>query len=241
MRLNSVKDVDPTQITAPILMNRKKPGPKEPPTFALDENGKIVGRYVYDAEGRPVLDADGQPVVERKEMVDMSLVGQASGGGTKRRVKRGTKEVFHQDIEIMRLRREEALPWVLESGNPQDKPAQPEQWVGRMLEQGQLSTVLLSNDGTRDGFELMPLGRSYKFEPARPFKPLDSDAANKLVNILLYPIVMFNLLTMLHIQSLNCKQKIRYTIDGLSGLQTTKAAKHPLPRRLFKSRRSRTS
>ncbi|KIR43224.1 transcription initiation factor TFIIF subunit alpha [Cryptococcus deuterogattii 99/473] len=183
MRLNSVKDVDPTQITAPILMNRKKPGPKEPPTFALDENGKIVGRYVYDAEGRPVLDEDGQPVVERKEMVDMSLVGQAPGGGTKRRVKRGTKEVFHQDIEIMRLRREEALPWVLESGNPQDKPAQPEQWVGRMLEQGQLSTVLLSNDGTRDGFELMPLGRSYKFEPARPFKPLDSDAANKLFEL----------------------------------------------------------
>ncbi|OWZ55292.1 transcription initiation factor TFIIF subunit alpha [Cryptococcus neoformans c45] len=183
MRLNSVKDVDPTQITAPVLMNRKKPGPKEPPTFALDENGKIVGRYVYDAEGKPVLNEEGQPVVERKEVVDMSLVGQAPGGGRKKRVKRGTKEVFHQDIEIMRLRREEALPWVLESGNPQDKPAQPEQWVGRMLEQGQLSTVLLSNDGTRDGFELMPLGRSYKFEPARPFKPLDSDAANKLFEL----------------------------------------------------------
>lgn len=200
MRLNSVKDVDPTQITAPVLMNRKKPGPKDPPTFALDENGKIVGRYVYDEEGKPVLDEEGQPVVERKEVVDMSLVGQAPGGGRKKRVKRGTKEVFHQDIEIMRLRREEALPWVLESGNPQDKPAQPEQWVGRMLEQGQLSTVLLSNDGTRDGFEMMPLGRSYKFEPARPFKPLDSDAANKLVNILFCPIMMFIFVDMLYIQ-----------------------------------------
>lgn len=181
-------------------MNRKKPGPKDPPTFALDENGKIVGRYVYDEEGKPILDEEGQPVVERKEVVDMSLVGQAPGGGRKKRVKRGTKEVFHQDIEIMRLRREEALPWVLESGNPQDKPAQPEQWVGRMLEQGQLSTVLLSNDGTRDGFEMMPLGRSYKFEPARPFKPLDSDAANKLVNILFCPIMMFIFVDMLYIQ-----------------------------------------
>ncbi|WVN85568.1 uncharacterized protein L203_100716 [Cryptococcus depauperatus CBS 7841] len=182
MRLNSIKDVDPVRITQPILMNRKKPGPKEPPTFALDDNGKIIGRYVYDTEGKPVLNDEAKPTIEKNEQADMSLIGSAPGG-KKRKTKRGTKEVFHQDIEIMRLRREEAFPWVLESGHPQEKPAQPEQWVGRMVEQGQLSTVLLCNDGTSEGFELVPLGRTYKFEPARPFKPLDSDAANKLFEL----------------------------------------------------------
>ncbi|WVQ97202.1 hypothetical protein IAU59_004312 [Kwoniella sp. CBS 9459] len=194
MRLNTGqgslgRDVDPTQISQPILMNRKRPGPKAPPLFATDGEGKIIGKYVYDSAGKPVLDNDGKPVIERKaEGMDMSLVGAAPDGtggganraGSKKKMKKGTKEVFHQDIEIMRLRREEAVPWVLESGKPKEKSAVPEHWVGRMQEPSALPTVLLVNDGTTEGFEMVPLGRTYRFDPERPFKALDSDAANKL-------------------------------------------------------------
>ncbi|ODO07389.1 transcription initiation factor TFIIF subunit alpha [Cryptococcus wingfieldii CBS 7118] len=186
MRLNHSKTIDPADITQPILMNRKKPGPPEPPIYSLDAEGRINGRYLYDEAGKPVLDEDGKHMVDKKETIDMSLVGQApsdASGSKRKRTKRGTKEVFHQDIDIMRLRREEALPWVLESANPQERPPQPEQWTGRMVEQGALGQVLLFNDGTGDGFELIPAGRTYKFEPERPFKPLDADAANKLFEL----------------------------------------------------------
>ncbi|WVQ85602.1 hypothetical protein IAT38_007768 [Cryptococcus sp. DSM 104549] len=184
MRLNSTKDADPARITQPILMNRKHPGERDNPRYALDQEGKIIGWYVYDAQGNPVLDAEGRPTVEKREGADMSLVGQAPDGeGKRRKLKKGTKEVYHQDLEVMRLRREEAVPWVLQSGNPQERPAQPETWVGRMVEPSSLPTVLLCNDGTGEGFEMVPLGRSYKFEPERPFKPLDSDAANKLFEL----------------------------------------------------------
>ncbi|OCF42449.1 transcription initiation factor TFIIF subunit alpha [Kwoniella heveanensis CBS 569] len=194
MRLNTGqgsmgRDVDPTEISQPVLMNRKRPGPKAPPLFATDGEGKIIGKYVYDSAGKPVLDSEGKPVIERKaEGMDMSLVGSAPDGtggggnraGSRKKMKKGTKEVFHQDIEIMRLRREEAVPWVLESGRPKEKSAVPEHWVGRMQEPSALPTVLLVNDGTTEGFEMVPLGRTYRFDPERPFKALDSDAANKL-------------------------------------------------------------
>ncbi|WWD18160.1 hypothetical protein CI109_102609 [Kwoniella shandongensis] len=186
MRLNSAKDIDPKDITVPILMNRKRPGPRAPPIFATDGEGKIIGKFVYDNEGKQLLDAEGQPVIERKadNSADMSLVGHAPGTEApqerKRKMKKGTKEVFHQDIEIMRLRREEALPWVMESAKPKEKPTIPEHWVGRMIEASTHPKVLLMNDGTGEGFEMIPLGRTYRFDPERPFKLLDPDAANKL-------------------------------------------------------------
>lgn len=194
MRLNLSRVVDPTTITKPILLNRKTPGPRPPPLWAFDENGTFLGKYVYDSEGKPVLGSDGKQVIEKKAEKDMSLVGQTpeemmdpSGAGKRRR--RGVKEVFHQDIEVMRMRREENLPWVLESGNPKDEKeragsgAAPEHWVGRMLEPSSMPTVLLVNDGTMGmAYDVVPLGRTYKFDPERPFKVLDPDAAHKLVS-----------------------------------------------------------
>lgn len=183
MRLNSTRDVDPSKIPAPILMNRKQPGPKQPPQFAIDAEGKIVGRYVYDDQGKPVLDEDGKPVVEKRNEMDMSLVGTAPGQSNKRRGKRNLKEVFHQDVEVIKLRREEAHPWVLEAKNPSsDKPAMPEHWVGRMRDGLTLPTVLLVNDGQNANFTMVPLGREYQFEPERPFKIMDADQANKYVS-----------------------------------------------------------
>ncbi|WVW80394.1 hypothetical protein I302_102375 [Kwoniella bestiolae CBS 10118] len=192
MRLNHEKEIDPTQIGSKLLLNRKRPGPKQPPQFAINDEGKIVGKYVYDASGKPVLDSEGKPVIEKKaegETMDMSLVVSAPPGEDpvgrapgKKKMKKGTKEVFHQDIEVMRLRREEAQPWLLESSRPRANGNNniPEMWVGRMQEPSALPTVLLVNDGTTDGFEMVPLGRTYRFDPERPFKPLDSDEANKL-------------------------------------------------------------
>lgn len=182
MKLNTGRDVDPTQISRPIMLNRKQPGPKTYPTYAIDENNKIVGKYVFDEKGEPVLGANGHPTIEkREEGMDPNLVGDAPG--QKRKIKKGVKEVFHQDIEVIRLRREEATPWVLESGRPKEKSAVPEYWVGRMTEPTALPTVLLINDGRLEsGFQVIPLGRTYRFDPERPFKVLDPEAAHKLVN-----------------------------------------------------------
>lgn len=181
MRLNSNRDVDVSTFPPPLLMNRKQPGPKAPPQFQLDDNGNIVGRFVYDEQGKPVLDEEGKPTVEKRNQMDMSLVGSAPGQNNKRRGKRNTKEVFHQDLDVIKLRREEANPWVLEPKNPSDKPQVPEHWVGRMQEPGSLPTILLINEGEGRSFTMMPLGRTYRFESQRPFKVMDSDAANKYV------------------------------------------------------------
>ncbi|CAK9782224.1 hypothetical protein CC85DRAFT_325349 [Cutaneotrichosporon oleaginosum] len=184
MKLNSTKEVDPGALPAPIMMNRKQPGPKNLPQLAIDNEGKVIGRYVFDDEGNPVLDEEGKPTIEKKVEMDMSLVGSAPGTNNKRRGKRQTKEVFHQDVEVIKLRREEANPWVLESKNKTPESAEtaahiPEHWVGRMVEQAALPTVLLINDGTEANFTMIPLGRTYKFEPERPFKVMDADQAHK--------------------------------------------------------------
>ena len=187
MKLNyssySARDADPTQITKPILMNRKQPGPRALPIFAVDEEGKTVGRYRYDETGKPILSADGKPTIERRLEMDMSLVGTAPGQGGRRKIRKGVREVYHQDIDLVRLRREEHTPWILESGRPKDKAAQPEHWVGRMTEPSAMPTVLLINDGSAVGFSVVTLGRTYRFEPERPFKVLDPDAAHKLVSV----------------------------------------------------------
>lgn len=188
MKFMSARDFDPTQISKPVLMNRKFPGPREPPIHALDDEGKIVGKYIYSEDGKPVLGANGLPTIERKNVgQDPDLVGGVPG--QKRKIRKGVKEVYHQDIDVLRMKREEAVPWVLETGKPRPQQTQaqqlghvPEHWVGRMTEAASLPTVLLINDGRLDsGFEVVPLGRTYRFNPERPFKALDSDAANKLV------------------------------------------------------------
>ncbi|GMK60100.1 hypothetical protein CspeluHIS016_0903170 [Cutaneotrichosporon spelunceum] len=184
MKLNSTKEIDPGALPAPIMMNRKQPGPKNLPQLATDSEGKIIGRYIFDEEGNPVLDEEGKPTIEKRVEMDMNLVGTAPGTNNKRRGKRQTKEVFHQDIEVIKLRREEANPWVLESKNKTNESDEtaahvPEHWVGRMVEQAALPTVLLINNGTDPNFTMIPLGRTYKFEPERPFRVMDVDQAHK--------------------------------------------------------------
>lgn len=187
IKFMSARDFTPEQITKPILMNRKQPGPRELPIHALDDEGKIVGKYMYDDTGKPMLAPNGQPYIEKKDVgLDPDMIGGAPG--QKRKLRKGVKEVFHQDLNIIRMKREEVLPWVLETAKPRPEGQTqslghvPEHWVGRMTEASSLPTVLLLNDGRLEsGFEVVPLGRTYRFTPERPFKTLDADAANKLV------------------------------------------------------------
>ena len=171
MKLNSTRDADPATLANPLL-TRKEAGPPELPKFLTDEKGEIIGRYIYDPSGKPLLDDNGDAVVE----------------ATSRRArKKGVKEVFSQDLEVMRLRREEAVPWILESGdrsegNEKPMDQMPEYWVGTMMEASTMPTVLLVNDVGSEGFSVVPLGRTYKFQPERPFKVLDPEAAHKLVS-----------------------------------------------------------
>ena len=186
MRLAEARDIDPREIARPIFMNRKHPGAKAPPIFATDEQGQVTGRYVYDNEGKPVVDAKGERVVEKRSEKDMSLIGAAPDQSGRRKVKKGVKEVFHQDVNVIRLRREENTPWILESGNAAEEREQgavPAHWVGRMTEAAAMPSVLLVNDGTMGmGFKVVPMGRTYRFVPERPFKALDAEAAHKLVS-----------------------------------------------------------
>lgn len=214
MKLNSGRDIDPTQISRPILMNRKLSGPRAPPTFAFDDEGKITGRYMYDESGKPIIGPDGKPTVEMKSEMDMSLVGTAPGEGERRKVKKGVKEVFHQDIDVIRLRREENTPWVLESGQPRDGAGIPEHWVGRMMEPSAMPTVLLINDGRNKGFSVVTLGRTYRFEPERPFKVLDPDAAHKLVCRQDLTKLEYGPYADMH--SLSIRRNTRSTTDGLN-------------------------
>lgn len=188
IRLNTTRETPlPSLVTSgsPLYLNRKHPGPKEAPKFAYDDEGNLVGKLVYDEEGKPVLGADGQQVVERKAQADQTLIG----GEVRKRGRKGVREVYSIDREIIRLRREEATPWVLETGQSSKlEPGQPtpsgypEHWVGRMTQAGPLPSALLVPGG--QGFQVVMLGRTYRFDPERPFKVLDSDAANKLVGLL---------------------------------------------------------
>lgn len=188
MKLNSGRESDPTELNKPLL-TRKQPGPKAPPIYAVDNEGKPIGKLVYDDTGKPVIGADGRQVVEKKDEMDMTLVG-INPGGERKKGRKAVKEVFNQDIEVIRLRREEATPWVLESGRPQEKSGKPEHWVGRYVEPSAMPTVLLISDSTTRGggnqnpaFKVVSLGRTYRFNPERPFKVLDPDAAHKLVGL----------------------------------------------------------
>ena len=190
MRLNSTQQtIDINLIPKPLLLNRKDADAEQQARlFAYDESGAVIGKYVYDHDGKPVMDAEGKHVVEVKDKADASLIG---GPERPKKGKTGVKEVYHQDREIMRLRREEAVPWVLESGSVSREAAQrgeggkiPVHWKGQYQEPSALPTVLFLNDGLEHGFRVVPLGRTYKFEPDRPFKPLEADEANRMVRLL---------------------------------------------------------
>ena len=211
MRMAEARDIDPREIAPPVYMNRKHPGAKAPPVFATNEQGQITGRYVYDNDGKPVMDASGYQVVEKRSEKDMSLIGAAPDQSGKRKVRKGVKEVFHQDVEVIRLRREENTPWILESGDAVDDREQgavPAHWVGRMMEAAAMPSVLLVNDGTMGmGFKVVPMGRTYRFVPERPFKALDADAAHKLVR----PRASIFLQLTLTIRSVRAPDKVQTT------------------------------
>ena len=204
MRMNTAQEIDPRSIPGPILMNRKPRGGPAAPTVATDEEGNIIGRYVYDNNGKPVLDAEGQHVIEQTVGRDHTLVG--GDNGAKKRRGKAIKEVYHADIEAVKLRREEVDPWVLESGRQSDmngvkteeglvklenartnESKIAEKWVGTLVQPSNMATVLLLDSGA-GGFNVVPLGRTYKFDPSRPFTPLDPDAAQKAVSIGAYPL-----------------------------------------------------
>lgn len=209
MKMNQEHKVDPRDITAPILMNRKPRGGQDRPIIAYDAEGTPVGKFVYDNAGKPVLGASGEHVVEIASGPDLSLVG---GLDVKKKHKKATvRETYAGDAEAYRMRREEADPWVLESGNAEAdrrdaakvkaetaakveggvkfeadrkpdmaKPPMPERWVGMMQEQQQTKTVLIVDNG-QDGFNVLPLGRTYLFNPKRPFEVPDVETAHKRV------------------------------------------------------------
>ena len=191
MRLNSAQPIDIAKIPGPLLLNRKDLDyEQQAKVLAYDETGGVIGKYVYDHDNKPVLDAEGKHVIEVKEQADRSLIGGPDRG---KKGKKGVKEVYHQDREIMRLRREETVPWVMESSTVSRETFQkgeagstPVHWTGHYQEPTALPTVLFLTSPHENGFRVVPLGRSYKFEPDRPFKPIDVDEANRLVRVYIH-------------------------------------------------------
>lgn len=194
MRLHSHLEVDPRHIPPPVLFNRKPRGGQAPPNIAYDAEGTPVGKYKYDNDGQAVMDAEGQQVVEPLTGPDLALVG--GSGGQKKKKRAGVREIHEGDSEAIKMRREEAEPWVLESGNPTNVKAEPgsvevktetnskmpERWVGMMQEQSNMGSVLIVDNGAHGGFNVVPLGRTYRFDPKRPFEVADIDEAHKRVS-----------------------------------------------------------
>lgn len=206
MKMNHKQDVDPKMITEPVLFNRKPRGGQDRPYIAYDTEGTPVGKFVYDNAGKPVLGADGEHVVEIASGPDMSLVG---GAGARKKHKKATvRETYAGDAEAFKMRKEEAEPWVLESGNAEANRKDdevkgeegikgeegvkreytggrsfhmPERWVGMMQEAQQTKTVLIVDNGS-NGFNVLPLGRTYLFNPKRPFDVPDVEVAHKRVS-----------------------------------------------------------
>lgn len=203
MRMHSDHDVDPRQIPGPILLNRKPRHEAPKPLIAYDTEGKAIGKYVYDKDGKPVLDAEGQQVIEQATGPDASLVGGGQEGRKKRKGK-SIRDVYSTDVEMIKLKREENEPWILESGQlrgmtngshgvkseagpsgvkTEDGVTQAkrsDRWTASYQEPTSMGTVLII-DNQNGSFGVVPLGRTYRFVPDRPFETLDSDAANKEV------------------------------------------------------------
>lgn len=231
MRMHSEHDVDPRNIPGPILLNRKPRHEAPRPYTAYDAEGKVVGKYVYDNEGKPVLDAESKQVVEQSTGPDLSLVGGVQEGKKKRKGK-AIRDVYSTDVEMIKLKREENEPWVLESGqlrgmqshangSVKGEPGavkaeegsgqakKSDRWTASYQEPTSMGTVLII-DNQNGSFGVVPLGRTYRFIPDRPFETMDSDAANKEVGHCAVARSMI-LLT----RSMNIKRDTRCLIDGL--------------------------
>lgn len=182
MKMNSSKPADPSRFPRPVMMTRKDPHGSLDDRFAYDEAGNVLGRWDFDEFGKPVLGADGkQTYTPDRVEADQSLVAPGAGGKpARKRYQKATKEIHQVDKELMRFKREEALPWVLEGGVQGQE--QSEKWIGRIQDTSDQAYVMFVLNEGSESFRVLPVGRKYKFEPNRTFNVLDVDQADAAVS-----------------------------------------------------------
>lgn len=182
MKMNSLKAADPSRFPQPVTMMRKDPNGGLDDRFAYDEKGNVLGRWDFDDLGKPILGADGkQTYTPDRVEADQSLVAPGEGGKpVRKRYQKTTKEIHQVDKEVMRFKREEAHPWVLEAGDQSKE--QSEKWIGRIQDTSDQAYVMFVLDEGSESFRVMPVGRKYKFEPNRTFNVLDADQADAAVS-----------------------------------------------------------
>jgi len=194
-RFNVVKfqstaaEVDPRTFARPIAMNRRDPRPRPPPPPPLlgadgqpvaEEEKRIELRPVLDGQGRIVKGPDGEPLMAPKQSYDASLVGGGAAATPlpirkKNPFKKKTKQVYKVDADVIRLRREERHPWVLESADGKER------WVGRMEDTAEKqSYVGFVFEDDKDAFEVVDVRRWFKFQKRATYETLGVDEAEEL-------------------------------------------------------------
>lgn len=192
VKFQSSHEVDPRSFDRPVGMNRRDPRPRPPPTGSTtdvkpepgqaEEEKKEDLRPVLDAQGRVVRGEDGQPLMAPKQVYDAALVGGSATGQPlpvrkkKDYFKKKTKQVYKVDSDVIRLRREERYPWVLESAEGK------EAWVGRMEDTAEKqSYVSFVFEDDKDEFEVVDVRRWFKFQKRAAYETLGVDEAEELV------------------------------------------------------------
>lgn len=196
-RFNVVKfqsttaEVDPRTFARPIAMNRRDPRPRPPPAAAVlgadgkpivapEDEKRIELRPVLDGQGRVVKGPDGEPLMAPKQSYDASLVGGGAAATPlpirkKNPFKKKTKQVYKVDADVIRLRREERHPWVLESADGKER------WVGRMEDTAEKqSYVGFVFEDDKDSFEVVDVRRWFKFQKRATYETLGVDEAEEL-------------------------------------------------------------
>lgn len=194
-RFNVVKfqstaaEVDPRTFARPIAMNRRDPRPRPPPPPPIlgaddqpvaEEEKRIELRPVLDGQGRIVKGPDGEPLMAPKQSYDASLVGGGAAATPapirkKNPFKKKTKQVYKVDADVIRLRREERHPWVLESADGKER------WVGRMEDTAEKqSYVGFVFEDDKDAFEVVDVRRWFKFQKRATYETLGVDEAEEL-------------------------------------------------------------
>lgn len=188
--------VDPRAFAGPLQMNRRdprpRPAPPPPDPTAVgdgpadgagggEDEKKVELRPVLDAQGRVVKGPDGEPLMAARQKYDASLVGGGAAATPapirkKNPFKKQTRQVYKVDADVMRLRREERHPWVLESADGKER------WVGRMDDTAERqSYVAFVFEDNKDEFEVVDVRRWFKFQKRAGYETLGVDEAEELV------------------------------------------------------------
>lgn len=154
------QSINPRTFTEPVRLTRKN---------LRAEAARQAAAAALAASGGPTPGANGG------SNADAGLIAPHGGGAQSKKnlFKKKTRQVFIPlDPAARQLKKEEALPWVLEDYDGHNT------WVGN-VEAGQSKGQYMLFVFAEDGFRVVPAHRWYKFQKKQQYKTLDFDQAEE--------------------------------------------------------------